>query len=396
MKRIIVFRKGEYLYDSLRMITDYIIDHLRRAQIEVTVFDMASSDEDILSSYQRLLNEHYDAAFSISSFGEHVLEWDGKNIFDLRNMPFYDYILDHPLEHDQYLLNHGDNFHAICIDKQHADFIKRHYPSVKSASFLPLGAVGNIQTVPESFESFHKREYDIVFTGSHMNIDGMIDEIKLQPTAISRITLELINYLLNNRTDTIEKGLTQVLLHSFNEADISEDLMHQFISLAADLKVLPYIRTYIREEQLRLLAKTDIPIHVFGNGWDDLSAKWGGSIVWHQSVNYDQIPAIYQKAKIVLNTMVTFKDGQHDRIPLALSAGSNVLTDYSLYLDENLSDLVYFYDISAPQTLGNQIQTLLSQESILYDKACRGKSYALSHMTWDCHVQQLINILNET
>ena len=85
-----------------------------------------------------------------------------EHFIDMIEAPFFDYIVDHPLYHDPILKQPVKNLNVICIDRDHADYVRKYYPHIKKVSFLPV-PVG----IHSSLMPFERRRNTLLFTGSY-------------------------------------------------------------------------------------------------------------------------------------------------------------------------------------------------------------------------------------
>nr|MCR4642882.1 hypothetical protein [Lachnospiraceae bacterium] len=85
--------------------------------------------------------KHYDAALAFNAIGQQNYMLDGENIYDRMGIPFYNYLLDHPLEHDPDVAMGPADYRIICLDRDHVDYVYKYYPNVKKCYFLPLPGV---------------------------------------------------------------------------------------------------------------------------------------------------------------------------------------------------------------------------------------------------------------
>ena len=162
-----------------------------------------------------------------------------------------------------------------------------------------------------------------------------------------------------------------------------------------------YARAYVREEAVRFIMASGFPFDIFGTGWDSVAEESAGNVTVHKPVSYGDIPELYLQSKLVLNVMPWFKNGSHDRIPMAMLAGAVAMTDHSRLLDEwflkdkeNGKRLV-FYDIEHPEMLPEMITDVLSDDKKLSGIAGRGYEYAVKNLTWKKTAEDVIDIVRK-
>ncbi len=177
--------------------------------------------------------------------------------------------VDYPQMHSIYLFSECRDYYCLCLDRDHVDYAKRFYKDVKDAFFLPLGGSdSDEEKADDSFEDFEHREYDVVFTGSYVDRDELDGKILALPEAVRNIELAYLDHMLDNRTLSLEEGLTTIL-PDFG-IDPSDEKAYFGFANALFPITNNYLRSYTREEAVRFLAQSKGTIHLFGTGWDIL------------------------------------------------------------------------------------------------------------------------------
>ena len=393
IKHALILRRGNINYDSLTSFSALLAKALGSCGIKADYWDLDKSKEEL----DRKLSEvSYDFALTFNSIGQHNYEVNGENIWNKYNIPFFNYIVDHPQMHSIFLFSECREYYCLCLDRDHVDYVKHFYKDVKDAFFLPVGGNGSDEKkVDESLDSFGHRDFDVVFTGSYVDRNELDNKILALPVAVRNIELAYLDYMLDNKALSLEKGLSEILPH-FGIDPTDEKA---YFGFAAALFPITnnYLRSYTREETVRFLAQSKGTIHLFGTGWDKLDDL--ENVVLHGSCSYLETATIYEKSKIVFNVMPYFKNGSHDRIPTSMLAGAAVLTDKSkYYLDVcNKADyaIMRFWDISAPEALPGIVDEMLSDPEKLHELAHRGLHFARENMTWRNTSEKLIEILEK-
>ena len=385
-----MFHREGICYNVVNVVSDELAEVFRKTGVEVVFFDISpwltkEPDETLLSE---LVNSGFDAALAVNAVGQECYSIGGKNIYDLMDITFYNYILDHPIAHQVDLKQGPSKYEVICMDRHHCDFIGRCFPNIRGSYFLPLGGCDDGNAVTDLKE----KEYDLVYTGTRMRLDEMEDKITAYPPAIRKLTLACIEYMLDNRQLQPDEALEQVLNNMGLGTLSGADFLNYAVATAIANR---YLCAYVREELIRYLASSDIRLHVFGNGWDDIAEESTGNTVFHEPVDYRETAEIYKRSKLVLNVMPFFRDGSHDRIPTSLLNGAAVLTDHSKYLDETMTGKLYFYDISKPWETAAEVKRILSDETGLAGTISAGYAYASENMTWNAAGKKLLDIMNK-
>ena len=398
IKRVMVFYRENFCYDLVNSFTDMCIDGLRANGVEVDTYDFITDVEKSATILAEKLGKgiKYDAAIAYDAIGQQDIELsDGKNLFDVLGIPFFDRLLDPP-----YLLSLNAkcrNFYVLNVDKDHVEFTKENFPDVKDSFFLPHSAYFPDKT-EESFEEFCNREYPVVFTGSLLGIDNMIEKyINKIPAEYRPLTLEIIEYLLDNRSIPLEEGFLKLIRKQGYEG-LNGDKRNIFLQMISVVDL--FVRQYVREELLQYIVSAGVPIHIWGGGeWKNAEWLKDSNAVFHGLIEYGRLPAVFGKARLILNCMPWFRNGSHDRIPGGMFNGAAVLTDHSKYLDELFacdteeSRKLFFYDIDHPENVSDIIFDLLDEPERMYRAVRQSRQYSREYMTPKAVAKQLLEIM---
>ena len=392
IKKILLFRQENICNDLLNTLTDYVAEQLRCRKIEYDFIDISKEQGEVLKDMERTISGEFDAALAFNAMGQQDVMINGENIYDHYGIPFYNYIVDHPMDHFGALQSNCENYHVICMDRDHVDLIRDYFPNIRSAHFLPLGAV---PVKSDKRLAVREREYDIVFTGGYLpqRSKDLLEVFEGYPDPQRTILLKLIERLLEKDSLDIRGGLKEVLLELYGIQETEPDEVLNVMRAVQGANL--FMRTYVREQVLQQLMRTDLSFHIFGNGWKERMATANPGMSFHPGVPFGGTGEIFDHAKIVLNIMPWFKNGTHDRIASAMLHGAVALTDHSRYLDELPDDIMFCYEIMKPEQLEAQIREMLNNEKELQSVADRGFRYAKTHMTWEQNVSKLMEIMGE-
>ena len=110
------------------------------------------------------------------------------------------------------------------------------------------------------------------------------------------------------------------------------------------------------------------------------------------TMDFQQTASLAANTKILLNSMLSFKNGIHDRVLTAMQNGAVCVTDSSSYIDahfQNNHDIV-LYDVKNMNMLPGIIRELLENPEKAREIAQNGRQKALSSFTWDNFVKKYI------
>ncbi len=391
VKRILLFHGIDICQNTLNCFSDIVAECLRRRGIDAGFIDLNVSDELLPDEYVREINKGFDAALAFNSQGQELTYMDGKNVFEYLNVPFINWIVDHPAEHFGVEDEIIKDYHVVCLDRDHVKYINRYLPKIKYAHFCPLGGTGSGNS-DFLFSAYRNRRYDVIFTGTYLNLDILGDDIRELPSEDSALCADIIDLMLENSSINTDAALVRVLKDK--NIELSDEYHNEKMKVAR--KATFYLRQYLREEIIRYIAASGLKLDLFGEGWDLLGDL--GNIKVHGPVTYDESVALNQDTRIALNVMPLFKDGIHDRVPTAMLHGAVAMTDTSYYINEFFDTDPYtgelmIYDIKKPEKIAESIFAALNDEASLYHMAERGRKKAQTGFTWDVRVKEIINIL---
>ncbi|MCR4895645.1 MAG: hypothetical protein K5891_02600 [Lachnospiraceae bacterium] len=395
MSRILIFRRGNFCYNSLNVFSQCLASSLEKLGYSVVFFDVHKEGTIDLEEVSVVREYDFDAAIAFNAGGQHnTCLPDGRNLFDAYEIPFFNYIVDHPLAHHGNMTSTCSNYYVICVDGEHKEYVDRHYPRVKEAFFLPLAGLGDDDYLIDSFEDYKRRPFQLGFTGSFDDFRVLDEEISGYPTLLQKIINAQIDILLSERNLGIEQSLTLALdsMNLLKDTDIS------FEQYAVSTRIVNrWIKAYIREEAIRYLAAGRVPIHIWGSGWEKMRDLPNDSLIVHPAVAYESLPEICQNTQICFNNMPWFKQGMHDRVPTAMLAGAMVLSDSSRYVDRLINEygeVVCLYDISQLSELPGLVNDLIKSPEKCYEIATHGKNIATECFTWNDVARKFAQIVD--
>ena len=392
IKKVLLFEHLGICNNIFNILNSYILKELNKRDIECGFINIAEKPDIVISNLAENVDESFDAVLAFNTPYYHDIATDGgENIYDKYNIAFYNWIVDHPVGSKQYLDTHCRNYNILCMDREHAEFVKKYRPDINSVTFLPLGGISadkNKAIVPVK-----DRKYDIVFPAgfSKMTLTEMMDVFNKMPDPNREIILNLIDYLMDNRSIEVTNALDTVLKERFGIENLYAEGYDIALSLAANAN--NFMRTYLREEVVRTLVNSNLDFHIFGNGWRERIGKEGAGTVYHKGVSFGETSDIFSDGKILLNVMPCFKDGTHDRIASGMLHRTIVMTDHSKYLDELPEGVIQFYNINDVKELPLLLEDLLNDMDKAQIIADGGYDYANEHFTWEKTVDALLEIM---
>ncbi len=394
IKDLLMFMPGSINHGSLNCFLDIYARWLENRGINVHRISLSDAQEEIGRKLSGLLvSEHIDVAISLNASGLQDIKNGDDNLWDSLGIPMINYIVDHPLEHSGGLESTCKNYHVICLDKYHAEFIRKFYGSIKSVHVLPLTGVGKINTPVEDYDTFCARKHNLMVTMGLFDINKLIDQMKQLPEEVRQIAYDWTDYMEEHIDLSPEIALREMLDHKFGKGNIGDELYFAFSGLGAI--TVPYIRVLLRIRIVKKLMESGLDFTICGAGWEDINAEITSShAILRGDVPMIETPELYRNTKLAINVLPMFKGGTHDRIATAQINGAAVITDGNDFLRSLYKpDEIEFFDLSEADTLADRIRQIMADPHRLYETAIKGQAVAREKLSGEPASEKLLNIL---
>ena len=381
-KRFIIFAGANF-------ILQYIVNQYHKFLIneghEVFIFPMVSEQEDLTKYTEQMFLFHsqgLDAVITFNNRGFRMPLENGTSLWDEWQVPCFNLLVDHPMYYFYTLDNCPANGILVCADRNHASYVRRFYPTLKPALFLPTAGEELHPDIDK--KSISNRTIEVLFIGSYKyHTEYSYDDLDES----------VMDYLIQHPSETVEQAIEICLAGENNIPSVSDkDLKsviqdHRFIETN--------VSSLYRAEIMRQLIEAGITLTVFGAGWEQTDLYSDPHFVCRPPVSFEMGLALMEESKIVLNQMSWFKDGASERIFNAMMQGAVCLTDDSIYLREILTngEDVVFYDLSKLENLSTIVLELLQNPRKMQVIADNGYKLAKSRHTWNHRAEQLLEIL---
>lgn len=385
MKHFLIFAVKPVCYNSYLYFAGSLADALTKAGHHVEIF---SSEQEPLTAMERFIGRSFDAVFDFNSELPRLKMEDDSYFLDQIQAPFYDILLDHPLYHHDTLKQKISDFHVLCLDENHKNYVKACYPHIISAGLFPVTG----DDIAPMDSSYPQKELDVLFSGTYTDYREIEDSIKTCPSFLGDLTKKLITLMQEQPTLSQEEAL-RLLLPSLEEAEIIEETfpLHMQACFLCD----SYLRAYKREQLLLYLAKHDVPLTLCGNGFRKSPLAEFSHIQIIDDINFSDTFSLFRRSKITLNLLPEFKNGTHDRIYSSLLNHSLCLTDSSPLLEKqfkNGRDLI-FYEYQNLDKLTEQVFDLLNDKSRLAEISQNGYFQTKENHSWQARAAYLLSVL---
>ena len=371
--KFLIFEMKTVCYNSYL----YFGDALGKALTDMGHFvEYFKIDEDNLNDLEQYVGLHFDAMIDFNSDLPRALMDDDSFFLDHIDGPFFDVILDHPLYHHDSLKNKLSNFHVVCLDKRHKDYILKYYPHIKSVTVTPMTGELAFGQDAIDWSSYEARPYDIIMTGTYTDPTRIETAINKLPDLLVSNIKELIDMMLADNLpieDAVE-ALASNEIYDYINSDLP---LHTQTFYLADT----YVRCVNRKNLILALDKCEHKLDLFGGLWEELDLKHA---TLHREIPFNLTFTIFAKSKICVNIQPNFKAGSHDRVFSAQLNGAVALTDPTTLLLSEYKDKenILFYDLKHLEDVPALVDDMLINPGSLKKIAQNGFDIAKSKHTW--------------
>ena len=385
--KILIFEMKTVCYNSYLYFGDSLGAALTSLGHSVEYFKI---DEDALDDLEKYVGTSYDLLIDFNSDLPRALMDDDSFFLDHIDAPFFDVILDHPLYHHDTLKNKLKNFHVVCLDSRHRDYILKYYPHIKSVTVTPMTGELAFGHDVIDWDNYSTRTYDIIFSGTYTDPTRIETAINKMPDLISNNVYELIDMMKADNSLTIEDEVDRLAENEFYDYINSDKPLHTQIFYLADT----YIRWINRTKLVQALDRCECKIHLFGGLWEELELK---NAVLHKEIPFNLTFTIFAKSKISVNIMPGFKAGSHDRVFSAQLNGAVSLTDPTTLLINEYKDNkdILFFDLDNIDSVTEKINSSLKDVEGLKKIAQAGYEIASHNHTWTNIANVIISALKK-
>lgn len=376
MKKILLFKSKYICYSSTWYFVDEFAKSFTKAGCDVTIAE--------ISDFMKYSGETFDAVIDFNSILPSKKDSDGVRFPDLINAPFYNYILDHPLYHHDIISLPLKDSNLICLDNNHADYLRKYYPHLKKVIMLPLAAARQTSITP-----FEQRQYDLIFTGTYTSPDKVINVVREMGDDYSHKFTHYCNKLIAEPEQTLEN----ILLASLKNSNPDEALF-----AAAMRSLFPvdmFVTCYFREKVIETLLSFGVNVDVWGHNWQNSPFIGNPHFVHHGELNFAHTFEVMSNSKFVLNINPWFKAGAHDRIFSAMLNGAASLTDKSSYIEDNFTNKkdIALYSLDDLGQCPDTFINLMNSPDKAAQIADEGLRIASELHTFDCRVASLLQYI---
>lgn len=351
----------------------------------------AHADSELLfgsdgySVYQNAVG--YDYVLSINGVGLEVRKTaaDGGFWYENGHTKTGVLFVDHPRRHADRIAKMGKGVRMFFPDRYWIDYVKKYEPSRPVPYYLPMAGA-----TQEEGPCFLEKENKVVFFGSRRDLGALEREIDGSP--LKGALWSVIEGLIANPHFTAEAMIAE-LGRRRNCEDVMESLMlHDFLLLTAD----EYVRSYFRQKTILALAKSGIPIDLYG--WSDKEAAQYPNVSLKGQADFEEMLLTCRRSRFVLNVNPWTKDGAQERVFNAMLGGSVAVTDASEFLEREFADgeNILFYRLNRIEALPERIQYYMDHPDEAERIARNGYRIAGERHTWEARAGAMMEMWQES
>lgn len=383
MLRVIIF-KGDH--EHLNFFLDQMIAYLTLRGIAHYVVESKDPGTYQCAEFDDFISQPGCVMFTFNNVGVWLRD-NGKNIWASKGIRVYTFIQDHPRNYSDCLLEPECDIAALCLDRNHVDFIRKYYKKIRDVYFTPNGGVEIMSTVP-----LKHRSIDVIYMGdANPDVDEypVITEIKEYP---DDFYIYCINRLINDPDRTTEEVILEYFLNEGKDI-ADQQMLEVFIQLSRFIE--SKVRRVFKLAGMHALDREGVHVEVYGDGWYDEEEPYSDNIVIHDRVSPQELLEKLCDAKISLCYTPWFKRGCSEKNFDSMLNGALCVTDETEYLKERYTDgwnIVYF-DLKNPDQMAADVKWLLEHPEDMERIAARGYDTVGVYDSWAKRYEYICEIM---
>jgi len=384
---ILLFESRELCYES----NDYFMEQLQHEfENEGYKTEICDLSENMEEKLEELILRRQDflAAFDFNSMLTRAELEDGTPYIDELGVPFFNYLVDHPLYHHGGLRRHFKQYSIICIDNCHGEYVRTYYPHIKNVFVVPLGAM-EAKMCP----SFKEKRFELLFMGTYVPAEDIYKEIKEYSPDHKKEVLQLLEWMEEDCELTQEAALRRYL------KEMGEELTKEEFAgrLHKDYIVDRYLRFAKRKEILSAAAESGVPMAVVGHGLEEIPALHKKNVTFYQGVGFAVSSQMIADAKILLNITPGFLGGVHDRVYSARINRTLCFTEENNYTKSHFTngeDIILYHEKKL-ENLPGQIERMIKNKDAIEKITANAYEKSSLQETWHCRAKEILKYLKQ-
>ncbi len=384
--RILICKSSTLSYGSARFFLQQIIAELEKREVAVEFFSV-QEDYSNIDGLECYAEQAFDAVLDVNGRLPLMVMEDGSHLIQHIHAPYFNYLVDHPMHLHPLLQCTAQNYHILCLDEFHRQYIRQYYPWRKECYVLPLAA-----SVPEHFIPFPERSRPIFFPGTYVPLVEYTAKLQEIFSACDSGCAALAEeYARQYFADPEIPDLPVWYQSRCPGAALGAQELHiqcRYIDR--------YLREVIRHRVIEAVLAQGYSIHVTGAHWEYYDGKYADRLIIHPSCDYASMLEQMGDSRIVLNVQPLFRDAPHDRILCGMAGGAAVLTDSCAFLENNLTAGQHYlrYDVRKPDRSLRNLRKYLDSPEWLEKIAGAGRQKILGRYQWSNWVDRFLEIID--
>lgn len=383
----ILIMKGPSQYGGTRLFADLAAAAFARRGHQIEILDFGDSDRAGMMILAHAPGAHpYDFIFTINIAGE-FLDSQGRTLRDLYGCP-------HVVWHTDYILSKADRVRGtprdtavLVVDPTQIDAVQAVYGADRfdHLSFFPHPAVGAPAPDDLSVDEFvARRPIGVLWSGGFQKPQTPWQEV----VGAARMLLQqALDLALSVEWIPPHEALDTVLVS--HGLDPQNPELRGAREAAALLDV--EVRMTRRFEFLKAVAKTGLPLHIVGAGWEGQLYRFKNA-TYEGAVEMTRMAELMAQSRVVLNTNGNFGAGSHERPFSASLAGAATFSDFSRYYGQVFApgvniELFRWKDLAGGM---DQLTALAADPERAFSYARSAKALTLADHTWDSRVDLIL------
>lgn len=387
-KKILIYTT-ELGHPSMKRITNDIVQGFAQLGLELVLADLNDLDT-MLGARHMLLNGQIHFSVGVNNSGKYMVDNDGHCIYEYIDTPFVSIMLDAP-----YNVATGDigfpcKNHYVCVlDKTHLKALKLCYPHKQFAGSMLLPFGGSSSKYEEEIFS-SERPLDVVYSAGIYKggcFEPNWHKYEKNPYIVALLD-DVADYMLDNPVSTLTAIQNVLESRGLYGEDYLQKMTPHLFSL------FHFVKHRRRYKALEFLTKEDIPVEVYGEGWENV--PFANKLNLYGKVDYEEVLEAFSKAKVVFQDQAEYNNGGHDRVFTAMLHGAVVVSEYSSYLAEKFEENkdIFLFDWKNTVSQLQIIKELLNNESLRLSTAISAYGKASAQHRWVNRAARIMEMMS--
>lgn len=288
-----------------------------------------------------------------------------------------------------YFVEVKDFYNCIvgCVEEDSCHLLR--YMGHQNPLYVPHAVDAEVVSAAKT-----KRDLDLVMPASFYDAEAILENWQV---VLSKQSLDVLLSIAEGALSSDSLWHTRLLLEELSRnSGFANELSKKGIS---PVVIANSLDRYIRgRDRIRFLQAIDVcDVHVYGDESEHVVWKKAlsnkNNIYFHSPLAFKEIPALFSRAKCVLNSAPMIKHGYHERTLMALARGASVLGSATAQIGDAFGDA--FKGISSPEygAANAWLEKVLSNESARFEAVLATHEQLVKDHTWDARVAMLKNRL---